>query len=111
MPQEILKSNGYTLKIEEYRLLWIDLNYLIRESGSCSGLIVSFFILSNMFTLIIFTYNSIFRLPTFLRQSKYGSVLSALAATAFFWNYMVTYCDAGYKMTACVSQHVNNSLL
>ncbi len=99
----MLKRNGYTSRIEEYRLLWLQLNRLIRECGSCNSYIVSLFIITNIFCLVVVTYDVAFALWMYILAGRTVEFLDGLVLVYVWWTFVYIYCDAGFRMMESVS--------
>ncbi|XP_065202166.1 gustatory and odorant receptor 63a-like [Planococcus citri] len=109
--KEVVNAKGYTAKIEDYRLLWMTLSQLIQNCGSSSCGIVSVFIITNMIYLVCIIYNTGFDSLEHYKSSNFHSIIAAVLVTIFWWVILMTYCEAGYKMTESSMQGILHSIL
>lgn len=93
-----MKKRNYTRKIEEFRLLWMKITEVIQDYGSSSAFIISVFILSNLFYLIVILHKVIYIIPFHIREGHYEFLIVYIIVILFWWMVLQSYCNAGYEI-------------
>ncbi|XP_050430601.1 gustatory and odorant receptor 63a-like [Adelges cooleyi] len=97
--QTDIKNPIYAATIEEYRLLWIHMSKLIRESGYVISGTMSFCIFYTTIFAILTVYVLTVWGSKLVEQKDYTTLILAFAACIVNTMSLYIYCNSGYKQT------------